>query len=669
MLKNVKIATRVSIIVTLVLVIGFGFLWKTIDYKSSDLVGNLITNQMKDAVDTRAYIINSYVESAEEYLAAFAMSDEVKDLLLDQESSEKTQRAQQYTVDFANVKGVFEGLYIANYETHVLTHTSEGAIGIYTRKGDGLKELQDNILSKKEITNSGIMKSPSTGNMVISMYYPVYVEEECIGYVGAAVFANKLMESLISLDVKGLSKSEYVFLNVDTGEYLYNEDEELLCTETKEKGYIKMLEEIRGNKSENTGMLEYKDNKGVSQVIVYRYIPERNWVFAIKDEKDSVYSSLKAIKNATAYACVIISILVIIVLILVLTRLSIELGLISKAITKLGNMDLSSDDSLEKYVDRRDEIGIVCDTLNKACSNLRQYIGAVDMQLSAMAGGDFSPKAGIEFAGDFAKLQVSLEKIETTLRQSFTEIGTVTRELAVGSQTVADTSSGLADVAGRANTLVAEIDNHINDITIQLSESAAFAESAREKSAGAAELVLESQGKMNELNEALMKIEKATSAIQEISNNLEGFSKQTNILALNALVEATRANEAGKGFGVVANEIRVLAEQSNSAAVNSHEMIEQTLESVEEGMRLGKEASQYLSQVVSQAKMIDDTINKIAEATRAEDEKLAGINERLRDMSRTVEKTAGMAQQSAAASTELDGQANVLKDNIGQYRV
>ena len=113
MLKNVKIATRVSIIVTLVLVIGFGFLWKTIDYKSSDLVGNLITNQMKDAVDTRAYIINSYVESAEEYLAAFAMSDEVKDLLLDQESSEKTQRAQQYTVDFANVKGVFEGLYIA----------------------------------------------------------------------------------------------------------------------------------------------------------------------------------------------------------------------------------------------------------------------------------------------------------------------------------------------------------------------------------------------------------------------------------------------------------------------------------------------------------------------------------------------------------------------------
>ena len=174
MLKNIKIATRTSILVTIVLVIGFWGLWMVIDNKMTSVVENQIINQMTDSVQSRAYIINNYVESVEEYMAAFAKSDEVKNALLHPEDAKIIERAQQYTESFANIKGIFEGLYIATPETLVLTHSIVSSVGIVTRKGDALKKLTDELFDEEEIYNTGILKSPSAGQMCISMYYPVY---------------------------------------------------------------------------------------------------------------------------------------------------------------------------------------------------------------------------------------------------------------------------------------------------------------------------------------------------------------------------------------------------------------------------------------------------------------------------------------------------------------
>lgn len=139
---------------------------------------------MTDSVEARASIINDYVASAEEYMTAFALGSEVHDLLMDPDNPELLEKAQQYTEDFASVKGIFEGLYVATPDTHVLTHTSRDAVGMTTRTGDSLKEFRDTILARQELTNLGIMKSPGTGSMILSMYYPIYEAGECIGYVG-----------------------------------------------------------------------------------------------------------------------------------------------------------------------------------------------------------------------------------------------------------------------------------------------------------------------------------------------------------------------------------------------------------------------------------------------------------------------------------------------------
>ena len=211
-LKKQKLAAQISILISIITITGLFFLWGIVTHNVSTTVKTNLTNQMMDAVKSRAAIINNYVTSAEEYMSAFALSNEVRNLLHDPENAELLEQVQQYTEDFAAIKGIFEGLYIASPETRVLTHTEKKAVGMVTRPDDSLAPFQNTILAQPKLTNLGIMKSPGTGAMILSMYYPIFEDQHCIGYVGAGVFASNLMDSLLELDIQGLPNSEFVFI-------------------------------------------------------------------------------------------------------------------------------------------------------------------------------------------------------------------------------------------------------------------------------------------------------------------------------------------------------------------------------------------------------------------------------------------------------------------------
>lgn len=76
-----------------------------------------------------------------------------------------------------------------------------------TRSGDSLEEFRNTILARPQLTNLGIMKSPGTGSMILSMYYPIYEAQECIGFVGAGVYANSLMDVLLNLDIQEIGRA------------------------------------------------------------------------------------------------------------------------------------------------------------------------------------------------------------------------------------------------------------------------------------------------------------------------------------------------------------------------------------------------------------------------------------------------------------------------------
>lgn len=425
---NRKLATRIGIVTTALTFTGMFLLWFIVSSRVARIVEGNITNQMIDVVESRASIINDYVASAEEYMTAFALGSEVRELLADPDDPALLARGQQYTEDFAAVKGIFEGLYIGTPDTHILTHTSKGAIGITTREGDSLKEFQDTILAEPKLTNLGIMKSPGTGSMIISMYYPLFEGEKCIGYVGAGVFASRLMDSLLDLEIGGLPNSEYVFLNVETGTYLYHEDEALLNTETKDLGYQEIIRLIKNGHDTQAGTYSYRDENGIDQLVVYKYLADRNWVFMVRDSVGEVYQEVETVRSTVGIFCAVVAWVIILVTLMILHRESKELMLMEGAISRLGNLELSADQGLEAFYGRTDEIGMIAQTIHRLCECLRMTIDDIGRILGEMADGNIAVDVEMNeryYIGDFKVLSESLKSIRTNLTSLMRDIRSI----------------------------------------------------------------------------------------------------------------------------------------------------------------------------------------------------------------------------------------------------
>lgn len=669
---NRKLAVRIGIIITVLIFAGMLLLWYIVSDRISSVVKNNITNQMMDVVESRASIINDYVSSAEEYMTAFALGSEVRNLLADPENPALLQTGQQYTEDFAGIKGIFEGLYIATPATHVLTHTSEDAIGITTRSGDSLKEFQADILAEPKLTNLGIMQSPGTGSMIISMYYPIFEGEECIGYVGAGVYASRLMDALLDLDMEGLPNSEYVFLNAQTGTYLYHQDESLLNTETNDSGYQEIIRRVKEDEGTSVGTFFYQDQNGVDQMVVYKYLKDRDWIFMVCDDAGEVYREVATVRSTIGVLCAFVAAVIILVILIILHREGRELMIMEGAIRRLGNLELSADRGLDVFYGRNDEIGMIAQTIHHVCDCLRKTIDDMGRILGEMADGniavDVEENAGY-YIGDFKVLAESLRSIRTHLTDVMRDITSIANQVNSGADEVAEGAQDLSQGTMQQKLSINGLVSNITDITEQIQNSAARCNQASELVDRAIGYAAEADMKMEQLVAATRNIDESSTQIGSIVKTIEDIAFQTNILALNASVEAARAGEAGKGFSVVSGEVRNLASKSAQAARNTGTLINRSTQDVKTGTEstgLVISAMQIINECVQSIKVLMD---EIARASVQQSEMIVLVENRIKEVSRVIETNASSAEKSAEVSNELSGQAKTLNRLISQFRI
>lgn len=627
---------------------------------------------MTDAVESRAAIIDEYVLSAEEYMSAFALASEVHHLLLNPHDPTLLQQAQKYTEDFASIKGVFEGLYIATLETHVLTHISQDAIGMTTRSGESLKTFQDTILSRHELTNLGVMKSPGTGSMILSMYYPIFEGEQCIGYVGAGVYASHLIDSLLNLDIKGLPNSEYVFLTVDTGVYLYHEDDALLNTETTDIGYQEIIQRLREDDSTQASTYSYRDENGVRQLVVYKYLKDRDWVFMVRDNAAEVYVAVTNVRVLVGVLCAAVTVTVILITLLMLRREGKDLMMVEQAISSLGDLNLSADKELELFYSRSDEIGLIAQTTHRVCTCLRKTIDDVGRILSEIADGNLAVDVTANesyYIGDFKVLSASLQSIHANLVNIIRDISQVAGEVDTSAELVSSGARALAQGTVEQATSVDGLMSNMTAITAQIQTSTVRCGSARELVDRATGYTAEADTKMEHLTAATRNINQSSSQIGTIIKTIEDIAFQTNILSLNAGVEAARAGTAGKGFSVVADEVRSLAAKSAEAAQNTNILISHSIQSAKTG-------AESTDQVVAAMQVINDCIqsikslmNEIAAASVQQSEMISLVENGIKEISTVVQDNSMAAEKSALVSKELSQQARTLNSLISRFRI
>ena len=671
-LANKKLAVRIGAIVSAITLVGMLLLWLIVSSKVASIVKSDITNQMTDAVESRASIINEYVSSAEEYMEAFALGGEVRELLMNPEDPELLRKAQEYTEDFATIKGIFEGLYIATPDTYVLTHTSQGAIGITTRSGESLETFRNTILSRQELTNLGIMKSPGTGSMILSMYYPIYEGRRCTGYVGAGVYASHLMDALLNLDIKGLPESEYAFLNADTGVYLYHEDAALLNTETSDTGYQEIIRRGKTDGSTQASTYSYQNENGVNQLVVYKYLKDRGWIFMVRENASKVYGAVTTVRIVVGALCAVMAAGIILITLLILRREGRELMVVERAINRLGDLNLSADRELDVFYGRSDEIGMIAQTVHRVCNSLQKTIDDVGRILGEIANGDLTvdvAKNESYYIGDFKALSVSLNSIHANLTDMIRDISQVARQVDISADQVSSGAHALSQGTMEQAASIGGLVSNVTEITSKIQTSTVRCGSASELVDQATSCAAEADVKMDQLKMATRNIDQSSVQIGTVIKAIEDIAFQTNILALNASVEAARAGSAGKGFSVVADEVRNLAAKSAEAVQNTNTLINRSIHDVKTGTESTHLAVSAVRDIGECVQSIKALMDEIAAASVQQSEMIVLVEHGIKEISSVVQTNTATAEKSAAVSKELSEQARTLNRLLSRFHI
>lgn len=174
---------------------------------------------------------------------------------------------------------------------------------------------------------------------------------------------------------------------------------------------------------------------------------------------------------------------------------------------------------------------------------------------------------------------------------------------------------------------------------------------------------------MASLSSAMDNIHANTQEITKIAQAIEDIAFQTNILALNAAVEAARAGAAGKGFAVVADEVRNLASKSAEASKNTAQLIEATVQSVQEGTGIANRTAESLDRIVLSSEESAKLVQDISKASQDQAASIAQVTQGIDQISSVVHTNSATSEESAAASQELSSQAQILMNLVKQFRI
>ena len=279
---------------------------------------------------------------------------------------------------------------------------------------------------------------------------------------------------------------------------------------------------------------------------------------------------------------------------------------------------------VDATTDRSDEVG-----------DLLRALGTMSSQLSASLG--------------------SVLEASESIRTASTEIATGNLDLSTRTEQTASNLQNAASSMGQLNGA--------------MQQSAASARQATQLANTAAEVAARGGAAVTEVVSTMQDINASSRKIADIIGVIDGIAFQTNILALNAAVEAARAGEQGRGFAVVASEVRSLAQRSAQAAKEIKGLIGASVEKVESGSRLVRDAGSTMTEIVASVQRVSDIIGEITAAAAEQSLGIGQVNQSVTQLDRMTQQNAALVEESAAAAESLKGQAQRLRHIVGGFRL
>lgn len=318
-----------------------------------------------------------------------------------------------------------------------------------------------------------------------------------------------------------------------------------------------------------------------------------------------------------------------------------------------------------------DEIGYMANIFGSMAETLKFIIGDVSTILQKLGNGNLivESRDADKYVGEFRGILSAVDRIRKIMRSAMHSINESSEQASEGASQVSGGAQALSQGATEQAAAIQELASTVEQISYTAKSNSKMSIDAYRDLLKVNGEVQKSGDKVSQMYKTMERIHENAKQIRGIIKTIEDIAFQTNILALNAAVEAARAGDSGKGFSVVADEVRSLAGKSAEASKETANLIGGAAEEIEKIAADMSETKEFMEYVVKQSSEITDVFKKIADASDEQAIAISQVSDGVEQISSVVQTNSATAEESAAASEELYGQAQTLQDLVGRFKL